>query len=89
MSITSMLRRLGWLRQFDVRAIADAEIENVLRDHGIAVTRAESSSEDIKETEGRLLESIRTSRESTLRTADTMAQFVHDMRSFGHHHQRT
>ncbi len=90
MSLMKLLRRFWLCRPFNENQIADAETENVIRDHHLAVTKAESSNEGIRQSQVRLLESIRSVRitsETAERPYDPIAQFVSDMRS-SHHDTR-
>lgn len=91
MRIITFLRRLGVFRPFDSREVVDAETENVLRDHNIAMQRVDSSDKGIRTAQGRLLESIKaaiTSVPAEPRVPDRIAQFVHDMRSSGQQNHR-
>jgi hypothetical protein len=93
MSVISVLKRLRIFRQYTAHQIADAETENVMRDHGIAMARVESSNESVKESQGNLRDSIRAVRETSKQASqqpahDPIAQFVFDMRSSRHAHRR-
>lgn len=90
MSITSFLRRWRVLDPFGLDEIKEAEAENALRENEIAMTRVASSNSAIKDSQGKLRDSIRTALSSIAQHdgTDRMAQLVHDMRSSGHHHQR-
>lgn len=91
MSLASLLRKVGLIRPFDEAQIADAETENAIRDHGIAIDRVETSNDGIRQSQMKLLESIQTVRASSETVAeppDPIAQFVHDMRSSAPHRSR-
>jgi hypothetical protein len=91
MSFMSFLRRVGILYPFSAEQITDAETENLVRDHDEAIKRVTTNSENIRESQSRLVESIRSvlsTSETAERKCDPMAQFVRDMRSPHHHHRR-
>jgi hypothetical protein len=88
MKLFSLLKRLRILHPFNRHEIIDAETENVMRDHTIAMSRVTSN---VDTAQVKLLESIqhvRKSSESVQSPNDPMAKFLQNMRSSGQHQHR-